>query len=147
VTQELGPEDFGLAVADHDAEGLVLREQRGALLRLGAWSSLEALPVLVSGQLVALAVDRGFLAGHLEFGLVALAAYGLALMVGAWGVRQVTAPLASVVETVRDATSLYAVWCPPPSGAQTRTGRGWTPPRSPVSPARRKPHAASSPPC
>ena len=82
--------------------GPAVTAERTALFAMLGWSLLEAVPVLVSGQLMAKAMDQGFLAGDSVTGLVYLGAYGAALVLGALGTRQVLTPLASVVESVRD---------------------------------------------
>lgn len=76
--------------------------ERSAVRAMLAWSLLEAVPVLLSGRLMASALDRGFLAGDSCTGLAYLGAYSAALLLGAFGTRQVMRPLASVVESVRD---------------------------------------------
>ncbi|MEO3754338.1 ABC transporter ATP-binding protein [Streptomyces sp. B6B3] len=80
-----------------------LAAQRRALLVLAAWSLLEAAPVLLSGQLVAAALDHGFLAGELAAGLAFLMLYGASMVLGAWAARHAVIPLAAVVEAARDA--------------------------------------------
>lgn len=80
----------------------VAAAHRAALWRLAAWSALGALPVLLSGRLVALAADRGFLAGDAAFGLAMLGCYGAALVLGAYATRQAFGPMADLVEAVRD---------------------------------------------
>jgi ATP-binding cassette subfamily C protein len=80
-----------------------LAAQRRALLVLAAWSLLEAVPVLLSGQLVAAALDHGFLAGELAAGLAFLMLYGTSMVLGAWAARHAVIPLAAVVEAARDA--------------------------------------------
>ncbi len=80
----------------------VLREQRRPVAALVLWSVVAAVPVLVSGRLIALALDEGFLAGESWTGVLALAAYALAMAVGAVGTRQVVTPVGRVVEVVRD---------------------------------------------
>ncbi|MBL1101062.1 ABC transporter ATP-binding protein [Streptomyces coffeae] len=79
-----------------------MRAQRRSMRALLAWSLLEAVPVLLSGQLMAAAMDHGFLAGDPVTGLALLGAYGAALLLGAFGTRQVMTPMATVVESVRD---------------------------------------------
>ncbi|KAF4405489.1 MULTISPECIES: ABC transporter ATP-binding protein [Streptomyces] len=80
-----------------------LAAQRRSLLVLAAWSLLEAAPVLLSGQLVAAALDRGFLAGELAAGLAFLMLYGTSMVLGAWAARHAVTPLAAIVEAARDA--------------------------------------------
>jgi len=79
-----------------------LAPQRVALLRLTAWSALEALPTFFSGLLVAGALDRGFLAGRPLVGFGWLAALAALWVAGAFGTRQVFPWLAAVVEPLRD---------------------------------------------
>ncbi|MGI8680915.1 MAG: hypothetical protein ACR2JO_02025, partial [Mycobacteriales bacterium] len=79
-----------------------VRERRSQLWQLGAWSILEALPALLSGILVARAVDEGFLAGRLGVGFGWLALLAASVVLGAWGTRQTLSRLAAVVEIFRD---------------------------------------------
>ena len=79
-----------------------VRSRKPAFRRLAAWSVLEALPALLSGLLVATAIDDGFLAGDLETGFSWLGAFGLSVVIGAWGTRQTLRQLAGVVEPFRD---------------------------------------------
>ena len=78
------------------------RARRSQLWRLGGWSAVEALPALLSGLLVALAVDEGFLAGRLGIGFTWLGVLAVSVVVGAWGTRQTLRRLAAVVEPFRD---------------------------------------------
>jgi ATP-binding cassette subfamily C protein len=70
--------------------------------RLAAWSVVESLPALLSGLLVARAVDRGFLAGQFATGLAWLAGLAAAVLVGAAATGQVYRSLGAVVEPFRD---------------------------------------------
>ncbi|MFG3711761.1 ATP-binding cassette domain-containing protein [Micromonospora sp. NPDC047730] len=79
-----------------------LRARRRALGRLAAWSVAESLPALLSGLLVARAVDRGFLAGQFGTGLAWLAGLAVAVLVGASATGQVYRSLGDVVEPFRD---------------------------------------------
>ncbi len=79
-----------------------LRPQRQALLRLMAWSALEAVPVFVSGLFLANAIDRGFLAGRPLVGFGWLAALAVLWLMGALGTRQVYPWLAATIEPLRD---------------------------------------------
>ncbi|MDQ3455920.1 MAG: ABC transporter ATP-binding protein, partial [Actinomycetota bacterium] len=79
-----------------------LRERKSQLWRLAGWSVLEALPALLSGILVALAVDEGFLAGRLGIGFGWLGLLAISVALGAWGTRQTLSRLAAVVEVFRD---------------------------------------------
>ncbi|CAN5141680.1 ABC transporter ATP-binding protein [soil metagenome] len=80
-----------------------LRERRRQVGGLAGWSIVEALPALLSGLLVARAVDDGFLAGDPATGLTYLGILGLSVLAGAWGTRQAMRRLAEVVEPFRDA--------------------------------------------
>ncbi|GAA1184367.1 ABC transporter ATP-binding protein [Streptomyces hebeiensis] len=80
----------------------VLRSHRRNLGALAAWSVVETLPVLLSGTLVAAALDHGFLAGRPSLGLLLLLAYGATLVVGTLGTRQAMPHTAAVVESLRD---------------------------------------------
>ncbi|MER8070261.1 ABC transporter ATP-binding protein [Streptomyces sp. NPDC094034] len=80
----------------------VLRAHRRNLGVLAAWSLVETLPVLLSGTLVAAALDRGFLAGRAPYGLVLLLAYGVTMVIGTLGTRQAMPHAAAIVESFRD---------------------------------------------
>ncbi|WP_151476131.1 ATP-binding cassette domain-containing protein [Streptomyces albicerus] len=87
------------------ARGLLrsaLRTRRREFVRLTGWSLLQAVPALLSGWLVARAVDDGFLAGRSAEGLAWLGLLACAVLVGAWGTRRATLELAGVVEPFRD---------------------------------------------
>ncbi|MFD8749948.1 ATP-binding cassette domain-containing protein [Kitasatospora sp. NPDC059577] len=72
------------------------------MLRLLAWSLLSAAPALVSGKALALAVDRGFLAGRPAQAAGWLALFAVVSVAGAWASRQTYPWLAEVVEPMRD---------------------------------------------
>lgn len=86
------------------------RELRYAVTSLSArptaalllWSLPEALPAAVSGVAVANAVDRGFLAGRLDVGLLWLASLVVVSLVGAVGTRMVFRRLGELAEPFRD---------------------------------------------
>ncbi|MGW2724409.1 ATP-binding cassette domain-containing protein [Streptomyces sp. NPDC001492] len=87
------------------AHGLLrstLRARRREFARLTGWSLVQAVPALLSGWLVARAVDDGFLAGRSTTGLGWLALLACTVLLGAWGTRQATLRLADVVEPFRD---------------------------------------------
>lgn len=86
-----------------------IREHPGELRGLVGWSAVQALPALLSGRLVAEAIDHGFLARRTGQGVAWLAAVALALLVGAWGSRQAYQRLAAVVEPFRDSLVEKAV--------------------------------------
>ncbi|SDY01858.1 ATP-binding cassette, subfamily C [Amycolatopsis xylanica] len=79
-----------------------LAAERRNLLVLAGWSLLEATPVLLSGQLVAQAVDKGFLGGDVTVGIGLLGVYAVLMVAGAFATRQALMPLASIVEAIRD---------------------------------------------
>ncbi|MFJ9453742.1 ATP-binding cassette domain-containing protein [Kitasatospora sp. NPDC101447] len=72
------------------------------MLRLLAWSLLSAAPALVSGKALALAVDRGFIAGRPAQAAGWLALFAVVSLAGAWASRQAYPWLAEVVEPMRD---------------------------------------------
>ncbi|MFI6208269.1 ATP-binding cassette domain-containing protein [Streptomyces sp. NPDC051041] len=73
------------------------------LLRVGMWSLLEAGPPLLSGVLLAAALDRGFLAHRPWTGVGWLLVLGAALAARAFAVRRIFPALSEVVEPLRDA--------------------------------------------
>ncbi|MFJ8540268.1 ATP-binding cassette domain-containing protein [Streptomyces sp. NPDC093591] len=79
-----------------------LRTRRREYVRLTGWSLVQGIPALLSGWLVARAVDEGFLADRTAEGLGWLGLLACAVLVGAWGTRQATLQLAAVVEPLRD---------------------------------------------
>ncbi|MDG4809516.1 ABC transporter ATP-binding protein [Micromonospora sp. WMMD1120] len=79
-----------------------LRSRRRDLAALCWWSAIEAVPALLSGYLVARAVDEGFLAGRPLAGLAWLAALAVAVLVGAAATGRTYRRLGAVVEPFRD---------------------------------------------
>ncbi len=79
----------------------VAREPR-RLVRLGVVALVAAVPGLVSGRLVALAVDRGFLGAGVAVGLAWLGVWAVAVLVGSLGARRVPVRLGAIVEPLRD---------------------------------------------
>ncbi|MEU0041265.1 ABC transporter ATP-binding protein, partial [Streptomyces sp. NPDC006333] len=77
-------------------------DSRPAVLRLLAWTLLSALPALVSGKAMALAVDRGFLDHRPGQAACWLTVFAAAALIGAWATRQTYPQLAHVVEPMRD---------------------------------------------
>ncbi|MEU8197411.1 ABC transporter ATP-binding protein [Microbispora amethystogenes] len=80
----------------------LLRRRPRPLALVMAWSIVEAAPALLSGLLVAMAVDRGFRAGRPGLGLVLLGLLAAAMLVGAIATRLMFPHLAAVVEPLRD---------------------------------------------
>jgi ATP-binding cassette subfamily C protein len=70
--------------------------------QLALWSAVEAVPVYLSGRLVADAVDHGFLAGRPGVGFALLGLLGVGTLVGAAATRQTSLRLAALVEPLRD---------------------------------------------
>lgn len=79
-----------------------LHGRRRELTGLALWSTVEAIPVFLSGLLVARAIDEGFLAGSVQTGFAWLGILALGVLVGAWATRQTFVRLAAVVEPFRD---------------------------------------------
>ncbi|ROP28677.1 ATP-binding cassette domain-containing protein [Couchioplanes caeruleus] len=86
-----------------------LRRRPRVLARLAGWSVLEALPAILSGQAVARAVDRGFLAGDPAAGLGWLGLLAAAVLVGAIGTRRTFRCLADLAEPLRDELVAHVV--------------------------------------
>lgn len=82
--------------------GLELMGQRRALVRVAAWSLPESLPALLSGWLVARALDHGFLAHRPWAGVGWLAILGVALTGKAVATRMSFPWLSATVEPLRD---------------------------------------------
>ncbi|MFY1702612.1 ATP-binding cassette domain-containing protein [Micromonospora sp. WMMA1923] len=79
-----------------------LRDRRSAVGRLAGWSVLESLPTLLTGYLLARAVDQGFLAGRFGTGLAWLALLATAVLIAAAATGRVYRGLGAVVEPFRD---------------------------------------------
>ncbi|MEU8946584.1 ABC transporter ATP-binding protein [Streptomyces sp. NPDC048489] len=97
-----GPEPPRPARAAADVVRSVFTDSRPAVLRLLAWTLVSALPALVSGKAMALAVDRGFLDHRPDRAACWLALFAGAALTGAWATRQTYPQLARVVEPMRD---------------------------------------------
>ncbi|MFF1477762.1 ATP-binding cassette domain-containing protein [Streptomyces sp. NPDC058301] len=80
----------------------LVRPRWRALLRLAAWSALEAGETFLLGYALARALDRGFLAGHTGTGLAWLGLAGLGVLAGSFGTGRVHLAVAALVEPVRD---------------------------------------------
>ncbi|MFE4580250.1 ABC transporter ATP-binding protein [Streptomyces chartreusis] len=81
----------------------LLRPTRPALTKVVAWSMVESLPILVSGAVVAAAIDHGFLTNRLWVGLGWLAVLAGAMAVRAYATRRMVPVIGQVVEPMRDA--------------------------------------------
>jgi len=80
----------------------LLRERRGPLTRVLCWSVVEGVPALLSGALLAAAIDRGFLVGRPAVGFALLGVLALAMLVRAGATYAMFPHLAAVVEPIRD---------------------------------------------
>ncbi|MFD4552804.1 ATP-binding cassette domain-containing protein [Streptomyces sp. NPDC058469] len=79
-----------------------LRARRPVLVRLAAWSVLEAGQTFLVGYGLARALDAGFLAGRGGVGLGWLGVAGVGVVVGAFGTGRVYRGVADLVEPLRD---------------------------------------------
>lgn len=79
-----------------------LRAVRGPLIRVLLWSAVQGLPVLISGRVLALAVNRGFLLHRPLIGLLFLLLLAAGLLLGAVATRAMFPRLADTVEPLRD---------------------------------------------
>ncbi|MGW1072597.1 ATP-binding cassette domain-containing protein [Streptomyces sp. NPDC002537] len=79
-----------------------LAGHRPALLRLAAWSAVEAAHTFATGYALARALDAGFLADRPGTGLGWLALAALAVVVGAYGTGRTYRGVAALVEPLRD---------------------------------------------
>jgi ATP-binding cassette subfamily C protein len=81
---------------------LFVRRRPRELARLTWWSLIEAAPAVLSGQAIARAVDRGFLAGRPATGLAWLGVLTAAVVLGSIGTRNTYRCLAGLAEPLRD---------------------------------------------
>jgi len=75
---------------------------RRPLLALLVWSTVQTLPTLATGRLVAYAVDEGFLGGRPLLGLLTASLVPLTAVAGSVAARRTFRSLAAVVEPLRD---------------------------------------------
>ncbi|WP_214409106.1 ATP-binding cassette domain-containing protein [Sphaerisporangium fuscum] len=101
----------------------LLRPLRRPLAIALVWALVEAAPTLLSGLLVAAAVDGGFLAGRPGTGLAWLGVLGAAMLLKAAATRLMFPYLAAVVEPLRDGLVRAVV-----TATVTRAVRGTEPP-------------------
>ena len=80
----------------------VLGQQKSAVVRMAAWSLLEAGPVFLSGRLIACAIDEGFLRQRPMAGVAWLGLLAVSMAVGALGSSRVYLALGTAVEPIRD---------------------------------------------
>jgi ATP-binding cassette subfamily C protein len=76
---------------------------------LAGWSLVVAVPAYLSGRLVALAVDQGFLVHRPATGLMWLGLLAAGELVGAWAIRQGFRRMAAVIEPFRDELATLVV--------------------------------------
>lgn len=81
---------------------LFVRRRPRVLGQLTWWSLVEAVPAVLSGQAIARAVDRGFLAGRPATGLAWLGLLAAAVVLGSIGTRNTYRCLADLAEPLRD---------------------------------------------
>jgi ABC-type multidrug transport system fused ATPase/permease subunit len=101
-----------MSVAELSPLRLLLSGLRGRgrnVWMLAGWSLIQAIPAFLSGRLVALALDDGFLAGRTARGFAWLALLGLSAIVNAWATRQTYLFLACIVEPFRDELAALTV--------------------------------------
>jgi ABC-type multidrug transport system fused ATPase/permease subunit len=79
-----------------------LAGRRRALVFLAGWSVVESLPALLSGVLVAAALDQGFIAHRPLIGFGWLGVLGLTLVIKAVATRSTFPWMADIVEPLRD---------------------------------------------
>jgi ATP-binding cassette, subfamily B, bacterial RamB/AmfA len=79
------------------------------LMLLVLWSTVQAVPAFLTGRLVALAIDDGFLAGRTGRGFAWLGLLGVSAIAGAAATRQTYLRLAHIVEPFRDELAKLAV--------------------------------------
>ncbi|WP_189881998.1 ATP-binding cassette domain-containing protein [Streptomyces xantholiticus] len=79
-----------------------LGRRKRVLLKLTGWSLLESAHTFLGGYGVAMALDRGFLAGRTGTGLAWLAVAALAVVIGGLATGGVFRGLADLVEPLRD---------------------------------------------
>lgn len=80
----------------------VLVGNRRVSLGLMAWSVVESVPTMLSGLLVARALDSGFLVGDWVHGLLWLTPMLVTTVIGAWGTRHCVVRVGRLVEPLRD---------------------------------------------
>jgi ABC-type multidrug transport system fused ATPase/permease subunit len=108
-----------MIATEHSARRLLLSGLRGRrrdMWLLLMWSAAQAVPAFVSGRLVAMALDDGFLAGRPGRGFAWLALLGISAVIGASATRETFLRLASIVEPFRDELAAVTV-----SGALRRS--------------------------
>jgi ATP-binding cassette subfamily C protein len=91
----------GLQAAGRES-AVALRRRRRDVVRLLVWSVPESAPAMLSGLVVAHAVDQGFLRGRPATGFAWLSLLLVGAVAGAWGARQANRAAAGVVEPFRD---------------------------------------------
>jgi ATP-binding cassette subfamily C protein len=87
-----------------------LRTVRGPLIRVLLWSLVQGLPVLATGRILDLAVNRGFLVHRPLTGLLYLLLLAAGLLLGAVATRAMFPRLADTVEPLRDLLVTRLVW-------------------------------------
>ncbi|MEU0486713.1 ABC transporter ATP-binding protein [Streptosporangium sp. NPDC006013] len=106
----------------------LLRPRRRPLAFALTWALVEAVPGLLSGLLIARAVDDGFLAGRPSTGLAWLGLFAVAMLLRTAATRLMFPHLAAVVEPLRDDLVRAVV-----TATVTRAARGDRPDTAAVS--------------
>lgn len=79
-----------------------LRGRRADVIGLAVWSLIQAAPAILSGLLIARAIDQGFLAGDTSTGFAWLGLFAASVGAGAVATRHTYLRLAAIVEPFRD---------------------------------------------
>ncbi|MEA2183527.1 MAG: ATP-binding cassette, subfamily bacterial RamB/AmfA, partial [Solirubrobacteraceae bacterium] len=79
-----------------------LRGHRADVIGLVVWSAIQSAPAILSGLLIARAIDQGFLAGDTATGLAWLGLFGVSVVAGAIATRHTFLRLAAIIEPFRD---------------------------------------------
>ena len=79
-----------------------LRGHRADVIGLVVWSAIQSAPAILSGLLIARAIDQGFLAGDTTTGLAWLGLFGVSVIAGAIATRHTFLRLAAIIEPFRD---------------------------------------------
>ncbi|HEX6538941.1 MAG TPA: ABC transporter ATP-binding protein [Candidatus Dormibacteraeota bacterium] len=92
----------GRAAAALRLLGGALRNRRRDVVALAVWSLVQAIPAFLSGRLIELAVDRGFLQHQLLVGFGWLALLAASFVAGGIAAGRVFRSLGNVIEPMRD---------------------------------------------
>ncbi|HEX8158438.1 MAG TPA: ABC transporter transmembrane domain-containing protein, partial [Solirubrobacteraceae bacterium] len=79
-----------------------LRGHTADVIGLVVWSAIQSAPAILSGLLIARAIDEGFLAGDTATGLGWLGLFAASVLAGAIATRHTYLRLAAIIEPFRD---------------------------------------------